>query len=196
VKNFSIVLLLILVIFGTVILTNRGYRTIEEAIYSSNPNRVKIVYEEKTKEGSIVFSTIDDTDLLDFSLVKKNILGKYKVDYSGTNGEMYTTLENQGILINYFPAIKKAWTPKYMGLVEGEDIDTIRVIQSDNENYKEGKVININIMKVWIVDVKGLTGSDFNIIGLSEDGKEMINMDDSIGPWTVEQEPLEAYPYY
>ena len=192
----SIVLLFILIVFGAVILINRGHRTIEEAIYSSNPNRVKIVYEEKTKEGSIIFSTIEGTDLLDFSLIKKNIFGKYKVDYSGTNGEMYTTLENRGILINYFPAIKKDWTPKYMGLVEDEDIETIRVIQSDNQNYKENKVININNMKVWIVDVKGLTGSDFNIVGLSKDGKEIINMEDIIEPWTVEQEPLEAYPYY
>jgi hypothetical protein len=48
-------------------------------------------------------------------------------------------------------------------------------------------------MKIWLVYMSKFQGSDFNIIGLSKDGKELTKIDGDISPYYSEQKPFKGY---
>lgn len=183
-----------LVIFSLVLNFNsKTYKSMEEAIYAKNPEIVQIIHDEELASGSIVFAKRrDDEDRLDIYTIRETF-GRYKVDYSARLGDTDKIIEAFGMNIVYFPAIKGGWEPVFMGILDDENIESVKVEEIDGENYREAKVVNTSYKKIFIREVDGLKGSKFNIVGLSKDGEKILEFKHSLGTWKVEQRPFKGY---
>ncbi len=191
-KVILITFILIVVSLFLLIKFNSGAKTIEEAINVLGSKQVSIIHEEKNDKGSIVFSYTSDGNTLYTAIVSKGISG-YKTVYSGVQGDIKFTSEKLGLSYNYFPSIKKTEIPIYFGLIGNPDISKVKIIEKKRNIEDEAKIINANGTRIWLVYMDKFEGSDFDIIGLSEEGKEVTNIDGNISPYYAEQKPFKGY---
>lgn len=192
-KKIVIILLFIFSIsFAVVYQSTEGYKTIEEAVIGRGTNALKIIHVEETDKGSIVFSKIDEGDTLYTAIVIKNIKG-YKTVYSGVQGDITKVAETFGISLGYWPGIKKTSLPMYCGIIGNDEIKEIIVVEQEGAKEGVAKIINANGYRIWLIHMEGFKGSKFNIIGLSEEGEEIINIKENISPYYVEQKPFKGY---
>lgn len=191
-KVILTLLILIAVSLFLVFKFDTGAKTIEEAInlYSSKP--VNIIYEEKNDKGIIVFSYTSGGNGLYTAVVRKGI-GGYKTVYSGVQGDIKYVSEKFGLSHSYFPAIEKTELPIYFGLIGNPDISQVKIIEKKRNIESPAKIINANGTRIWLVYMNKFEGSDFDIIGLSADGKELAKIDGDISPYYAEQKPFKGY---
>ena len=190
--SFLVLALLIISLFF-VIKLNIGAKTIEEAILKVGSKPISIIYEEKTDKGVIVFYNHLGGDDLSTAFVKKNLIG-YKTIYSGVQGDMKLVLSKFGISNAYFPGIEKTSLPIYFGVISNIDISQVKVIEKKRNIEGQAKIINAKDRRIWLVYMENFEGSDFEIIGLSEDGKELAKIDGNISPYYADQKPFKS-PY-
>ncbi|MDF2883558.1 MAG: hypothetical protein K0R54_4115 [Clostridiaceae bacterium] len=169
-----------------------GAKTIEEAINTPGSKPVSIIYEEKNDKGTIVFCHTSDWNGLYTAVVKKNING-YKTVYSGVEGNIKLVSDKFCISYSYFPNIEKTALPIYFGLIGSSNISKVKIIEKKRNIEREAKIINANDKRLWLVYMNKLEGSDFDIIGLSADGKELTKIDGDISPYSAEQKPFKGY---
>lgn len=187
---FFILALMVVSVFLAVRFTY-GAKTVEEAIKIPGSSKVSIIHEEKHGKGSIVFSYAAGGNSLYTAVVGKGIMG-YKTLYSGIQGDVKLVSEKFGMSYNYFPSIEKIGLPIYFGLIGNTDISEIRVIEKKRGVERQAKIIESNGARIWLTYMNNLEGSDFDIIGYSKDGKELVKIDGNISPFYVEQKPLKG----
>lgn len=191
-KVILITFVLIVVSLFVAVKFRGSAKTIEEAINTSGSKQVNIIHEEKNDKGIIVFSYTSDGNGLYTAVVRKEI-GGYKTVYSGVQGDIKLVSEKFGLSGNYFPAIEKTSLPIYFGIISNHDISEVKIIEKKRNIEREAKIINANGTRIWLVYMNKFEGSDFNIIGLSADGKELAKIDGDISPYYAEQKPLKGY---
>jgi hypothetical protein len=191
-KVILIVSVLIVVSMFFMLRSNGSSKTIEEAINPFGTNQVNIIHEEKNDKGSIVFSYNSSDDSLSTVVVRKTI-GGYKAVYSGVHGDIKMVSEMFGLSNIYFPAIEKTELPVYFGLIGDPDISKVKIIEKKRNAEGEAKIINANGTRIWLIYMNQFEGSDFDIIGLSKDNKELVKIDGNISPYYAEQKPFEGY---
>jgi hypothetical protein len=189
----SISLLLIMFILITVFTLNKRAKTFEEAIPLSQENKMKIIAEDKTDKGSVVFCYNSDDDVLYTSFIRKKLFG-YENLYSGVKCDVTQVSEVFGVSYTIFPPIKQTSLPIYFGVIGNDEVREIKVKESGTEDGgKNARIIETEDMRIWLIYMNGFKGSNFDIIGISEDGKEIVNISD-VSPWKVDQEQVRS-PY-
>ncbi len=191
-KVILITLALSVILFFVAIKFNSGTKSIEEAINLSGSNAISIIHEEKNDKGIIVFSYTSGDNGLYTAVVTKGISG-YKTVYSGVQSNIKLVSDKFGISYNYFPNIKKTALPVYFGLIGNPDISEVKIIEKKRNIESQAKIINANGTKIWLVYMNEFEGSDFDIIGLSAEGKELVKIDGDISPYYAEQKPFKGY---
>lgn len=191
-KVILIVLVLMIVPLFLVIKFNTGAKTIQEAINPFGTNPISIIHEEKNNRGSIVFSYTSGGNGLYTAVVRKGI-GGYRTVCSGGQGDIKLVSSKFGISHTYFPNVEKTALPIYFGVIGNSDISEVKVIEKKRNIEEKAKIINANGTKIWLVYMNKFQGSDFDIIGLSVDGKELTKIDGNISPYYAEQKPFKGY---
>jgi hypothetical protein len=192
-KKVGLILLAMITI--SLFLTSKlsgSVKTIEEVINSSGSGKTYLIHEEKTNKGSIVFYNHIGYDGLSTAFIKKNIAG-YKAAYSGVQGDVKFVANKFGLTHTYWPAIKKTSLPIYFGVIGNPDINQVKVIEKKRNIESQAKIINARDIRIWLVYMSEFQGSDFDIIGLSSDGKELVKIDGNISPYYAEQKPFKGY---
>lgn len=169
-----------------------GTKTIEEAIKTSGSKPLSIIHEEKNNKGSIVFCNVTGEDSLYTAIVRKGI-GGYKTVYSGVEGDIKLVASKFGMSYRYFPNIEKTALPIYFGVIGNPDISEVKIIEKKRNIEDKAKIINANGTRIWLIYMNKFEGSDFDIIGLSADGKELAKIDGGIYPYYAEQKPFKGY---
>lgn len=167
-------------------------KTIEEAINPSGSNNIYMIHEEKTDKGRIVFYNQIGYDGLSTAFIKKNIVG-YKAAFSGVHGDVKFAANIFGLTHIYYPAIEKTSLPIYFGVIGNPEISQVKIIEKKRNIESQAKIINTKDIKIWLVYMNKFQGSDFDIIGLSSEGKELVKIDGNISPYYAEQKPFEGY---
>lgn len=191
-KVILIVSVLIIVSLFLVIKFNGGERTVEEAINTSSLKPISIIHEEKNDKGTIVFSYTSSGNGLYTAVLKKGIRG-YKTIYSSVQGDIKFVSDKLGMSHTYFPNIENTALPIYFGLIGNSDISKVKIIEKKRNIESQAKIINANGTRIWLVYMNKFEGADFDIIGLSAEGKELTKIDGDIFPYYAEQKPFKGY---
>lgn len=189
--SFFVVSIIVIISLFALIKFNSASGTIEEAINASDPNKINLIHEEKTDKGSIVFYNRLGYDELSTAFIKKDI-GGYKTLYDGVQEDISKVSKKIGITHSYFPAIEKTSLPIYFGIIGDSNISQVKVIEKKRNIEGQAKIINAKGTRIWLVYMSKFEGSDFEIIGLSKDGKELTRIDGNISPRSAEEKPLES----
>ncbi|MDV4149976.1 hypothetical protein R0131_03920 [Clostridium sp. AL.422] len=152
----------------------------------------KIIHEESTDKGSIVFgiSSNNSKEYLGTAFVNKNLFG-YRELYSGTSS--IDGFEKRDLTAQYFPAIKQTSLPIYFGVILNDKIKTVSVKQSSSSEMKDAKIIEAGDKRIWLVYMSGFKGTEFEVLGYDNDGSYIYSFEDTI-TWNVEEKPLTS-PY-
>ncbi|HYF84648.1 MAG TPA: hypothetical protein VEB00_16725 [Clostridia bacterium] len=190
-KVTFIVLAIIVVSLFLVVKFSNSAKTIEEAITTPGSKPINIIHEEKTDKGSIVFYNHLGENDLSTAFVKKNISG-YKTVYSGIQGDMKLVLNKYGVSYQYFPGIVETSLPIYFGIIGNPDIRQVKIIEKKRNIEDQAKIINAKDIRIWLIYMSKFEGSDFEILGISADGKELTRIDDNISPYYADQKPFKS----
>ncbi|MBB6218161.1 hypothetical protein HNQ80_004301 [Anaerosolibacter carboniphilus] len=192
-KKVGLIVLSIIIVLSFLVLKfNEDSKTIEEAITSPGSMPISIIHEEETDKGSIVFCNIVGKDGLYVAVVRKSIFG-FKTVYSGAHGDIKLAAKKFGLTHSYYPNIEKTSLPIYFGVIGNPDISEVKIVEKKRNIEDEAKIINTNGIRIWLVYMKKFQGSDFNIIGISADGKELTKINGNISPYYAEQKPFKGY---
>ena len=170
-----------------------GEKTVADLINKEGSMQLKIIHEEKTDKGSIVFCNTVGRDGLSTVIVRKTISG-YKDVYSGGETDIKRVANEFGVSYTYYPNIEKTSLPIYFGIIGNPDISQVKIIEKKRNIEGKAKIINANGTRIWIVFMNKFQGSDFDIIGLSAEGKELVKIRTNIAPYYAEQKPFKS-PY-
>jgi len=180
-----VVLVILIINFST------GVKSAEKAIKLSSSKPLSIIHEEKTNRGSIVFYETLGEDSLSTAFVRKS-LGRYKVVYDGVQGDVSLVAKKFGLSNMYFPTIEKTSLPIYFGLIGNPEIDQVKIMEKGRNVEGQAKIIEAEGKKIWLVYMNRFQGSDFDIVGLSSDGKEIVKIDGDISPYYADQKPFKS----
>lgn len=163
---------------------NSGAKTIHEALHASHPEYINIIHEENIPHGIIVFyhqisNDLQSHDNLSVSIVKKRF-GNYEEMYSAVQGDMDTMIERFGFAFTYLPAFEKKSPPLYFGLVNNPEITHIKIVENDSHAEKLAKMVQGTDETLWFLDMTELEGTDYQIIALSKDNKEIAIREDHV----------------
>ncbi|MEG0774110.1 hypothetical protein [Clostridium sp.] len=189
--SFIISTIIIIALGSTFLMSkaNDGAKTIEEAITAPVSIPVNIIHEEKTSKGSIVFCSTLGGDGLYTAVVKKDISG-FKMVHSG-GGDISSPVDKFGISYSYFPSIEKTSLPIYFGLIGDPQISEVKIVEKRSLLEEEAKIVNAEGNRLWLANMNKFKGLDFEIIGLSADGKELTRINDNISVYYAEEKLLE-----
>lgn len=180
-KMLSIlVAFLVLLLFSFLVIRyNSGPKTIKEALSISHPEQINIIHEETTKHGSAVFYHKSSDTGFSAAVLKKKF-GNYKVIYSAAQGDINETLNRFGFTYMFFPSIKETSPPMYYGLIQNPDIAQIKIIEQKRGIDGRAKIIEGIDSRLWLMDMSAFEGSEFQIIALSKDDKEITKRNDNL----------------
>lgn len=69
----------------------------------------------------------------------------------------------------------------------------MKIIEKKRNIEAEAKIIDANDARIYLVYMNKFEGSDFEIIGISAEGKELTKIDDNISLYYAEQKAFKAY---
>jgi len=168
--------------------------TLENELSVLTSDSFKIIAEDRTDKGTLFFAYNENEDVLRTSFIGKNLFG-YKTLYSGVGTDITKASESLGLTYNYFLPIKQSSLPLYFGVIGNDEVKEVKIKESTNESgWKSVKIIEADNKRIWLLYMNGFTGSTFDIVGVSEDGKDLVNIYDNFSPWTADQKPVRS-PY-
>ena len=193
-KKMSFLILAIMVISILLVSKfNTDAKTVEEALTRFTVSKpISIIHEEKTVKGSILFYTHPSKGDFSTCFVKKSIFG-YKVAYSGVGMDEEKVANMFGLSYYYWPNINGTSLPLYFGTIGNHDVSQVKIVEKKRNVEGTAKIINVSGMRIWLISMKGYQGSEFDIIGLSADGKELVRIEDNISPHYAEEKPFKGY---
>lgn len=168
--------------------------TLENELSVLTSDSFKIIAEDKTDKGTLFFAYNENEDVLRTSFIGKNLFG-YKTLYSSVGTDITKASESLGLTYHYFLPIKQSSLPLYFGVIGNDEVKEVKIKESTNESgWKSAKIIKADNKRIWLLYMNGFTGSTFDIFGVSEDGKDLVNIYDNFSPWTADQKPVRS-PY-
>ncbi|GGM18577.1 hypothetical protein GCM10011351_00450 [Paraliobacillus quinghaiensis] len=186
-----IILLVSIVSVFVVFKVNAGARTVEEAIHTFDPGPKDIIYQEKNDQGTIVFYSHLHQDDLVVAVVSKKLTG-HEVVYNGLQVDIEKVTSEFALTLSYLPAIEDTALPLFFGLVSDSDITKIEVTEEAGDKKRQAEIITVDDMKIWLMYMKGFEGSKFEIVGLSDNGEEVVKIDEDISPYQADQKPFKS----
>jgi hypothetical protein len=192
--GFTILAIMIVSLISVLLLAKfgNGEKTVADLINKEGQMQLKIIHEEKTDKGSIVFCNTVGKDGLYTAIVRKTLSG-YKTVYSGGEADIKRVANMFGVSYTYYPNIEKTSLPIYFGIIGNPAISKVKIVEKKRNIEGQAKIINANGTRIWLVYMNKFVGSDFDIIGLSADGKELTKIDGDISPYYAEQKPFKGY---
>lgn len=188
----STLIIALLVILISILINSNGRKdSVKQALGIEANTNLKIIHEEPTDKGSIVFisNTDNSNKYLATAFVNKNIFG-YKHLYSGVSS--LEGLDRIDLTAKYFPAIEKTSLPIYFGVILNDKIEKVSVKRNNSSEIKDAKIIETDDYRIWLVYMDGFKGTKFDILGYSNDGTELYKFEDTI-PQNAEQKPLKVH---
>ncbi|WP_289355113.1 hypothetical protein [Paenibacillus sp. S-12] len=177
--SISVAFFVLLLFSFLVIRYNSGPKTIKEALSISHPEKINIIHEESTEHGIVVFyQKFSDAGFS--AAVLKESFGNYKVIYSAAQGDISEPLNRFGFTYMFFPSIKNTSPPMYYGLIQNPDIAQIKIIEQKRGMDGRAKIIEGRDSRLWLMDMSPFEGSEFQIIALSKDNKEISKRNDNL----------------
>lgn len=188
----TLIIAVLVIVIGIVIHSSGRKNSVKQALGIESNSNLKIIHEEPTAQGSIVFmsNTDNSNKYLSTAFVSENIFG-YKDLYSGVSS--LEGLDRIDLTAQYFPAIKKTSLPIYFGVILNDKIEKVSVKRNNNSEIKDAKIIETDDYRIWLVYMNGFQGTKFDILGYSNDGSEHYKFEDTI-PENAVQKPLKS-PY-
>ena len=192
-KLISTLIISVIIISIFIMVNSKGReRKIEEALNIDATSNIKIIHEEPTNKGSIVFciSSNNSKEYLSTAFLNKNLFG-YRELYSGTSS--IDGVEIRDLTAQYFPAIKETSLPIYFGVILNDEIKAVNVKDSNSSEEKVAKIIEAGNKRIWLVYMSGFKGNEFEVLGYNDNGDYIYSFEDTF-PWNVEENPLKS-PY-
>lgn len=104
------------------------------------------------------------------AFIKKDISG-YKTLYDGVGEDISIVLKKFDMTHSYFPAVRGTALPIYFGIIGDPNINQVKIIEEKRSIEEQAKIIDAGGRRIWLVYMNKFEGSDFKIVGLSNDGK-------------------------
>jgi len=195
----SLVILGVVISIG-LIFTNFIYKpfdysnTIQEAVEKSGRTILKVIYEDKLKDGEVIYfikNSLDyDKAQLGIGYVRKSLWG-WKWIYGGEHGSIKAYCDKNGFSAVFLPAVEGTPFPLYHGAIIDPSIDKIKVTELNGNSSNEAKIVGSSELRIWYTYIGNLKGSKFNIKAYSKDGKELTSINDDMSPYSADQKPMK-----
>jgi hypothetical protein len=199
-RTFKFIVILCIVILSGLVFTVFVYRpigtgnTVQEAVQLSGRTVLKVIYEDKVKNGEVIYFIENDLDYdkaqLAIGFVRKTPWG-WKWIYGGGHGSINSYCKENGFSAMFLPAVEGTPFPLYHGAIIDPEIDKIIVTELQGSNSNEAKIVGSGSLRVWYTYIGNLKGSKFNIKAYSKDGKEISAINDDMSPYSADQKPLK-----
>ena len=165
-KLVVIIAVLVLSLIGGTcyIYSNREAATVEEAVKLSGRHADVIIYQEKVKNGAIVFFESDvgnNEYALNAGFVKKSLLGWKWVWGGGFSGESE----------QYFPSVKGTPFPLLFGRITDKAIKRVDVSDKAHSYAESADIEGGGNNRIWFVFPADTVGPDFEIVWQSDQGE-------------------------
>lgn len=150
---------------------NTAAKTAEEAMSVAGAESIEILYEKKTEDGSILLYQTIGTDSLSLAYIDRNFSGYEFMDYN-ISYDISSLEETAGI--SYVSLAQNENVPYtiYAGMTTNEDLHEVLVTEPTFSIAHSAKIIESNVegTYIWIAYSPDFTGDIFSLIGLSETG--------------------------
>ena len=150
---------------------NTASKTAEEAMSVAGADSIEILYEKKTEDGSILLYRTIGTDSLSIAYVNRNFSGYEFMDYN--IAYEISNLEAQAGL-SYVSLQKTEDVPYtiYAGITTDENLHEVLITEPSFSIAHSAKIIESDIegTYIWMAYSPDFTGENFSLIGLSETG--------------------------
>ena len=170
ITTLSLCVTSLLVIF--IMQYNTKATTSEEAMTMAGLSSIDVLYEKVTEEGTILLYQIPGEDEISLAFLNRNFSGYEYLD--GAIQYEISTMENQSGLA-YVMLQQSDQIPYtiYAGTTTDEDLFEVLVTEPEFNVAHSAKVFESNVegTQIWMAYSPDFTGNSFSLIGLSEDGE-------------------------
>lgn len=184
----SIIAAIIVIILGGIVIYPSLFRekekTIEEAVEKSGRDIVKVIHEERLKDGVVVFFYKGINGGRDHTMAAgyvKKTFGGWEWVYGGEHSE-----PGQSITAQYFPYTRDASLetpfPLAFGEITNPKIVKIRLQTENWKGQKEARIVEDETTKIWYVFLSRSEGYVTKVIGYSESGEIIDSRDFGTNP--------------
>lgn len=173
-KKFIIGLSLLTIIFSINYISqyNTASKTVKEAMSVVGADSIEVLYEKKTEGGSFLLYRTIGTDSLSIAYINRDFSGYEFVDYNITYD--ISSLEQQaGISYVTLPQSEKVPYTIYAGMTTNDQLHEVLVTEPTFNIAHSAKIIESEIegTYIWVTYSPDFTGESFSLIGLSETGE-------------------------
>lgn len=170
IATLSLSITALLVVF--VLQYNTGAKTTEEAMTIAGLSTLEALYEKKTEEGTLLLYRVPGEDQISLAFLDRNFSGYEYVD--GAIQHETTSLEEQAG-ITYVTLRQSDDIPYtiYAGVTTNPDLFEVLVTEPTFSIAHSAKVFESNVegVYIWMAYSPDFTGESFSLIGLSESGE-------------------------
>ena len=178
IATISLSITALLVVF--VLQYNSGSKTTEEAMMIAGLTTLETLYEKKTEEGSILLYRVPGEDQISLAFLNRDFSGYEYVD--GTIQYETTNLEEQAG-ITYVTLRQSDDLPYtiYAGVTTNPDLYEVLVTEPTFNIAHSAKVFESDVegVYIWMAYSPDFKGESFTLIGLSESGEVVGDLEQS-----------------
>ena len=178
IATISLSVTALLVVF--VLQYNSGAKTTEEAMTIAGLTTLETLYEKKTEEGSILLYRVPGEDQISLAFLNRDFSGYEYVD--GTIQYETTSLEEQAG-ITYVTLRQSDDLPYtiYAGVTTNPDLYEVLVTEPTFNIAHSAKVFESDVegVYIWMAYSPDFKGESFTLIGLSESGEVVGDLEQS-----------------
>lgn len=178
ISTISLSVTALLVVF--VLQYNSGAKTTEEAMTIAGLTTLETLYEKKTEEGSILLYRVPGEDQISLAFLNRDFSGYEYVD--GTIQYETTSLEEQAG-ITYVTLRQSNDLPYtiYAGVTTNPDLYEVLVTEPTFNIAHSAKVFESDVegVYIWMAYSPDFKGESFTLIGLSESGEVVGDLEQS-----------------
>ena len=178
ISTISLSVTALLVVF--VLQYNSGAKTTEEAMTIAGLTTLETLYEKKTEEGSILLYRVPGEDQISLAFLNRDFSGYEYVD--GTIQYETTNLEEQAG-ISYVTLRQSDDLPYtiYAGVTTNPDLYEVLVTEPTFNIAHSAKVFESDVegVYIWMAYSPDFKGESFTLIGLSESGEVVGDLEQS-----------------
>ena len=178
ISTISLSVTALLVVF--VLQYNSGAKTTEEAMTIAGLTTLETLYEKKTEEGSILLYRVPGEDQISLAFLNRDFSGYEYVD--GTIQYETTSLEEQAG-ITYVTLRQSDDLPYtiYAGVTTNPDLYEVLVTEPTFNIAHSAKVFESDVegVYIWMAYSPDFKGESFTLIGLSESGEVIGDLEQS-----------------
>ncbi len=178
IATISLSITALLVVF--VLQYNSGSKTTEEAMMIAGLTTLETLYEKKTEEGSILLYRVPGEDQISLAFLNRDFSGYEYVD--GTIQYETTSLEEQAG-ITYVTLRQSDDLPYtiYAGVTTNPDLYEVLVTEPTFNIAHSAKVFESDVegVYIWMAYSPDFKGESFTLIGLSESGEVVGDLEQS-----------------